>query len=165
MAGPSWEEETEDRKDPGWRWPLEDSPGKERLGKPEHVARGQQEAGALASADQRAREGAGVPRGCPLGSAPPGPASTVPPEGAVRSDVPSTATAGDGRPGPLLARSALLDSGGMCLASRPRPRSTRAICTGPGLLKLGGQDTPTSFSGEGHLLGDQTRIQDPECNF
>ena len=44
MAGPSWEEETEDRKDPGWRWPLEDSPGKERLGKPEHVARGQQEA-------------------------------------------------------------------------------------------------------------------------
>ena len=26
----------------GWRWPLEDSPGKERLGKPEYVAREQQ---------------------------------------------------------------------------------------------------------------------------
>lgn len=68
-------------------------------------------------------------------------------------------------PGPLLAWSALLDSGGACLARRPRLRSTGAACTGPGLLKLGGQDTPTSFSGEGHLLGDQTRIQDLERNF
>lgn len=65
---------------------------------------GQQEAGALASADQRAREGAGVPRGCPLDSAPPGPVSPVPPEGAVCSDVLSTATADDGTralPGPV----------------------------------------------------------------
>lgn len=148
----------------GRRWPLEDSREKERLGELEHVVGGSRKRGCQ---PQRTR-GLGRDQGS-LGAAPQAlPLQVQPPQSLPRG--PSAPTYGPQpqpamEPRPCLARSALLDLGRTCLASRPQPRSTGAACTGPGLLKLEGQGTPTSVSGEGHRLGDQTQMQDLECNF
>ena len=148
----------------GRRRPLEDTLEKEKLGEREHVAGGSRKRGCR---PQRTR-GLGRDEGS-LGAAPRAlPLHVQPPQSLPRGL--SAPTCGPQPrpamgPRPCLARSALLDLGRMCLASRPRPRSTGAARTGPGLLKLEGQDTPTSVSGEGHLLGDQTQTQDPECKF